>query len=106
MLQQVAALAVGRHGDLRPRPLVHPLQLVAAGMAGDVDARMVALGVEAHAAVGELVLQVADRDLVAGDDPRGEDAGVALRPGFTCGWVPSAMRDSAARGSPWLPVQR
>ena len=39
---------------------------------------MVALGEEAHAAVGELVLQVADRDLVAGDDPRGKDA--ARRP--------------------------
>ena len=36
-------------------------QLVAARVAGDVDAGMVALGVEAHAAVGELVLQVADR---------------------------------------------
>ena len=61
VLEQVAALAVGRHGDLRPRPVVHLLQLVAARVAGDVDARMVALGVEAHAAVGELVLQVADR---------------------------------------------
>jgi hypothetical protein len=26
-------------------------------------------------------------------------------PSLTCGWVPSAMRERAARGSPWLPVQ-
>ena len=81
MLQQVAALAVGRHGDLSGAPSWYiSLQLVAARVAGDVDARVVALGVETHAAVGELVLQVADRDLVAGDDARGEDAVVALRP--------------------------
>ena len=42
-------------------------------VAGDVDARVVALGVEPHAAVGRAVLQVADRDLVARDHPRGED---------------------------------
>ena len=41
------------------------LQLVAAGVAGDVDARMIALGVEAHPPVGELVLEVADGDLIA-----------------------------------------
>ena len=27
-------------------------------------------------------------------------------PRLTCGWVPSAIRDSAARASPWLPVHR
>ena len=69
MLQEVAAFAVGRHGDLRPGPAVHFRQLVAARVAGDVDARMVTLGVEPHAAVGETVLQVADRDLVARDHP-------------------------------------
>src|SRR5206468_1624234 len=76
VLQQVPPLTVGRHGDLGPRPLVHALELIAAGVAGYVDARMVAFGVEAHATIGEVVLQVADRHLVAGDDPRGEDAGV------------------------------
>src|SRR5947208_3030903 len=76
VLGQVAALAVGRHGDRRPGPLVHPLQLVSARVAGDVNTRMVALGVKAHASVGEVVLQVADRDLVAGNDARGKDAGV------------------------------
>ena len=50
----------------------------AARVAGDVDAGVIALGVEPHAAVGELVLQVADRDLVARDDPRAKDHVVAL----------------------------
>jgi hypothetical protein len=40
VLEQVAALAVGRDGDLGPRPLVHLLQLVAARVAGDMDARV------------------------------------------------------------------
>jgi hypothetical protein len=44
MLEQVAALAVGGDGDLRPGPLVHLAQLAARGVAGDVDAGVVALG--------------------------------------------------------------
>lgn len=78
MLGQVAAHAVGRHGDLRPRPGVHLAQFLAARVAGDVDAGVVPLGVEAHAAVRELVLQTADRQLIAGNDPRREDAVIAL----------------------------
>jgi hypothetical protein len=33
---------------------------------------------------------------------------MTLSPGprLTVGWSPVAMRESAARGSPWLPVQR
>mgnify|MGYP000143146183 CR=1 FL=1 len=37
VLQKVAALAVRRHGDLGPGPPIHLGQLVAAGMAGDVN---------------------------------------------------------------------
>ncbi len=52
---------------------------------------MIAVGVESHAAVGELVLQVANGHLVAGDDPRGEDAGVP---------VPQAHMRMGALGDP------
>ncbi len=78
VLGQVTAHAVGRYGDLRPRPGVHLAQFLAARVARDVDAGVIALGVEAHPAVSELVLQPADRQLIAGDDPRREDAVIAL----------------------------
>jgi hypothetical protein len=105
VLDQVAALAVGRHGDLVGRAHWYICQLVAARVAADVDAGGVALGVQAHAAVGQLVLQVADRDLVARDDPRAEDHVVALRElDVRVGAVGDRAR--AARASPWLPVHR
>ena len=37
---------------------------------------------------------------------REENTQASPAPSFTCGCEPSAMRDNAARGSPWLPVQR
>ena len=46
-------------------------------MAGDVDMRL-PLGDDPHAEVRQLVHDPADRDFVAGDDPRREDDGVAL----------------------------
>ena len=48
---QVARLAMHRHRDLRLDPAVHLLELVAAGMAGDVD-EMVALGDHLDALAG------------------------------------------------------
>lgn len=46
-------------------------------MPRDVDVRMILLGIEAHAAVSELVLQGGDRQFVAGDHTRRENAVVA-----------------------------
>ncbi len=97
---------MGRHGDLRPGPLVHLLELVAARVARDVDARMVALGVEDG--------RPCRRACSAGCGWRPRCPGSRGRrtprcrpaPRLTCGWVPSAMRDRAARASPWLPVHR
>jgi len=67
MFQEVPALAVGGHRDRGPRPAVHFLQLVAAGMAGNMDARMITLRVQTNTPVGELVLEVANGNLIAGE---------------------------------------
>ena len=40
LLGHVARLAMDRHDDLRPDPVVHRRQLGPAGMAGDVDVRL------------------------------------------------------------------
>ncbi len=74
---EVAGLAMHGDGDRRAHPLIHLDQLVARRMAGDVD-EMVAFGDHLDAHHGELVLQAADRDLVAGDDARGKDHHVVL----------------------------
>src|SRR5690606_8462417 len=78
VLDQVAAHAVGRHGDLRPGPLIHLTQFVAARVARDVDAGVILFGVDAHPALGHLVLQPADGQFVAGNDARREDAVIPL----------------------------
>ena len=62
--------------DLGPDPLVHGGQLGAAGMAGDVDLRL-AVGDHLDAPGGELVLDAADGDLVAGNLLGREDHEVA-----------------------------
>ena len=73
---QVARLAVDRHGDLRPDPAVHLLELVAAGVARDVD-EMVLLGDHLDALTDQQIVQVEQRALVAGDDLGAEDRRVA-----------------------------
>ena len=83
----MAGLAVDRDRDLRPDPAVHLLQLVAAGMARDVD-EVVDLGDHLDTLAHELVVQVEERALVAGDDLRAEDhrvAGVQPDPGVLAG---------------------
>ena len=102
LLGQVPRLAVDRNDDLGPDPIVHLDQLGPARMAGDVDMRL-ALGDDLHAEVGQLVHDPADRDLVAGDDPRREDDRVALAE-LELVRCPTAIRPSAARGSPCPPV--
>ena len=61
------------------------------------------LGDDLHAEVGQLVHDPADRDLVAGDDPRREDDRVAVGQ-LELVRCPTAIRPSAARGSPCPPV--
>ena len=63
-----------------------------ARVAGDVDRMVAARCRRRTPRVGELVLQVADRELVAGDHARGEDHGVARAPARRRGCSPSAMR--------------
>ena len=77
VLGEMPRLAVHGDGDARLHPAVHLLQLLAAGMAGDVHQR-VAVGDDVAAQIDEPVLDAADRALVAGDGARGEDDEVAL----------------------------
>ena len=53
----------------------------------------------------QLVVQVVERALVAGDDLGAEDHRVAGS-SRTRGCWPAATRVRALRASPWLPVQR
>ena len=76
LLHHVAHLAMDRDDDLRPDPVVHRRQLGPAGMAGDVDRRL-AVGDHVDALAGQLVLDAADRDLVAGDLLGREDDEIA-----------------------------
>ena len=76
LLAHVAHLAMDRDDDLGPDPVVHRGELGPAGMAGDVDRRL-AVGDHLDALVGELVLDPADRDLVAGDLLGREDDEIA-----------------------------
>ncbi len=68
---------MGRHGDTRTHPAVHVLQFLTARVAGNVNARVVAFGMDFDAQVRQAVLQRADGDFVAGNDARREDAGIA-----------------------------
>ena len=67
------------HGDeeLRPRDVEHQLQLFLAGVAGDVDVRLLVMH-DLGAAAIEVVDHVRDRALVAGNRARGDDHDVAL----------------------------
>ncbi len=67
---------------------------------------MVLLGEHFDAQGRKLVLQFEDGELVAGNDARGKDHRVAVAQGSHSDALSSAMRESAARGSPWLPVHR
>ena len=60
-----------------PGPAIHLFQLVAAGMAGDMD-EMILLGQHLHAQRRQLVLQLEDRQFVAGNDAGGKNHRIAL----------------------------
>ncbi len=98
-----AAPRHGRDQELRLGPGDHVAQFVAAGMAGDVD-QMVAVGEDLDALQHQIVDDGADGLLVARDGARGEDHAVAAVERDLGMIVIVAMRASAARGSPWLPV--
>src|SRR5262249_44328207 len=82
---------------------VHAGELVLRGMARDMHEGVV-FGDDLDAEPGEAVLQPADGAFIAGNDARGKDHGVASS-STILGCSSSAMRASAQRGSPWLPVQ-
>ena len=105
MLGQVQGLAMGRNQDLRPHPADHVVQLGAARMAGHMN-QMIAIGDDLDALRHQAVDHPRHRLLVAGDGARGEDHAVARPRSATSGCSSSAMRGSAARGSPWLPVHK
>ena len=96
-------LAMHRDQDFRLDPADQFLELGAARMAGDVH-QMGAVGDHLDALVDQAVEHAADGLLVAGDGARRDDDAVAARQSVTSGCWSSAMRESAARGSPWLPV--
>ena len=66
-----------RHRVARLHQPVHPPQLVARRMSGDMH-QMIVVGHQPHAAAHQVVLHRADRPLVAGDHARGEDDRIAL----------------------------
>ena len=75
--EQVAVLAVDRQHVLRLQDVVAVEQLARGGVAGDVHLR-VALVHDVGAELGEAVDHAVDGVLVAGDEARREDDGVAL----------------------------
>ena len=98
---QVAGLAVHRHGVERLEDVVAVQQLAGGGVAGDVDLG-VALVDDVGAELEQAVDDAEDGVLVARDQAGRQDDGVALAD--TTRWSPLAMRDRAAMGSPWEPV--
>ena len=66
MFRLMADLAMDRHGELWPDPLVHPDQFVLCRMPGDMDEGVVG-GDDLHPLPDQQVLHSADRPLVAGD---------------------------------------
>src|SRR6185369_17977478 len=93
MFGEVSGFAVDRYDDLRSDPIVHLDQLGPPGMAGYMDVRL-ALRHDAHAKIGQLVHDAANRDFVARDDPRRKDDRIA----FAKLQVMIARGDSAKRG--------
>src|SRR4051812_33288886 len=73
----MSVLAMHRHDNLWAHPAIHLDQFGPAGMARDMDMRL-ALGDDPGTQVRQLVHDAADRDFIAGNNPRGEDHGVAL----------------------------
>ena len=102
---QMLRLAMDRDGDLRPDPLVHLRQLVARRMAGDVDLRVGLVGDDLDAEVQQAVLQSCRSARSLPGMTREEKITTSPFSSAICGCSSVAMRASAARGSPWLPVQ-
>ena len=74
---QHVVIAVERHEEFRMDLFVYPGRLVAVGMAGRMDVGDPVVD-DVGALAGEVVLQFLDGALVAGDDGRREEDGVAL----------------------------
>ncbi len=104
MLGKMQRLAMRRNEDFRPHPADHVAQFIAPRMAGDVD-EMGAVGDDLDALLDQTVDHPRYRLFVAGIG-RAEKITRSPRDSVTSGCSSSAMRDSAARGSPWLPVHR
>ncbi len=96
-------LAVDGDEELGLDQGVDDLQLLLAGVAGDVEGQLPLVHHLGALAV-ELVDHVADGVLVAGDGGGGDDHPVAGHRMSTWRWVLKAMRVRADMVSPWLPV--
>ncbi len=103
MRGEVPPLAMRRHRESRPH---QPYSLRSSSRAGwpETWTMWSSSVMHAHAAPHQAVLHRADRPLVARDHAAGEDHRVALAQRDVRVRVGMAMRDSALRGSPWLPV--
>lgn len=77
MLELVARFTMHRHRNLRTGPAIHLRQLVAAGMARDVD-KVILRRQKFHAECRKLVVQLENRQLVSRNDPRREDHCIAF----------------------------
>src|SRR5215510_15214538 len=87
---------MNRYGYLRPYPLIHGHELVARRMARDMH-KMIALRDDLDPELHQLVLQLADGALVAGNDARGEHHGVALLECNVWVFLPGNAGESRAR---------
>ena len=103
MRRQMPPLAMHRHRVARLHQPIQPAQFVARRMAGDVH-QVIDVGHQLHATAHQIVLHRADRALVAGDDAARRTPPYRPRPARRADACPAAMRASALRGSPWLPV--
>ena len=77
MFDHMPDLAMDRHGDLGAHPLIDPHQFIACRMARYMDVRL-AVGDHFDTARHQRILQPTDRALVARNDARREDRGIAL----------------------------
>ena len=102
MFGKMQGLAMGRDQDFWPYPADHVEELGAARMAGDVD-QMGAVGDDLDALADQAIDYAATAFSLPGM-VREEKITRSPLASVTSGCSSSAMRDSAARGSPWLPV--
>ena len=96
----MTGLTVNGDRHFRFDPLIHRCQFIAAGMAGDVN-EMVLLRNHADTRPREIVLHFKDRDIIARNDPRGEDHCVS----FLQDNVPMGIRRDAGKCRPRFPLR-